>query len=388
MKLCIAGVDNNPVLKDFIRAHVELLAGDKICIDDWYPDFKYQGRTIRYFYSTRPVKKKLAKLLPVFIHNRAAAREDRADLQRIDALSAFFRTHDVDCVLAEFGTTGASITPAARIAGIPLVVHFHGHDAHRTSTLNDVGPRYRALFEYADSILVVSKFMMRTLADMGAPPDKLIYNPYGPRDKFYSLEPDYSPTFLAVGRFTDIKANYLTIAAFREAVAGFRDARLVMVGDGELLETCRTLTRMWGLEDRVVFTGAIPHSRIDNLFEQSCAFVQHSITPSYGDAEGTPVVILEAQAAALPVIATRHAGIPDVVVDGHTGFLVDEHDVSGMAARMRTLLENPALCRQIGAAARNHVRTNFNLGQHISRVQYAIDRARSSKHSTRRSTAP
>jgi glycosyltransferase involved in cell wall biosynthesis len=303
--------------------------------------------------------------------------DDSVAAERIDAMRAFFQQKSVDVILAEFGTTGAAITPAAKSARIPLVVHFHGHDAHRTSVLNEHAQAYDEMFSYADSILSVSEFMTNSLVALGAPREKIVYNPYGPRDKFYALSPDYRPSLLAVGRFTDIKANYLTLAAFKEASRDIPEARLVMVGDGELLEACKTLAKVWEISDRVEFTGSIPHAQVNALFEQSCGFVQHSVIPSYGDAEGTPVAILEAQAAALPIIATRHAGILDVVVHERTGLLVDELDVRGMASHMNRLLTNPELCRTMGAAAREHVRTNFSLAQHIRRVQDAIDSARS-----------
>jgi glycosyltransferase involved in cell wall biosynthesis len=378
-RLCLAGVDDNPVLKDFIRAHVEFLDGEKVCIDHHAPDFVHNGRILRFFHSTRPVQKKIKRLLPQAVHKRVVDRPEAAEAERLDALRAFFSEYNVDCILAEFGTTGAAITPAARAGRIPLVVHFHGHDAHRTSVVNEYRSGYSAMFDYADAILAVSKYMVETLVELGAERSKIIYNPYGPREKFYSLNPDYRPSLLAVGRFTDIKANYLTLAAFKDACSDIPEARLVMVGDGELLETCKTLAQAWGISDRVELTGSIPQAHVVKLFERSCAFVQHSVIPSYGDAEGTPVAVLEAQAAALPVIATRHAGIPDVVLHERTGFLVEERDIAGMAAWMKHLLKNPDMCRTMGAAARNHVRTNFSLEQHIQRVQRAIDSARAAR---------
>ena len=124
------------------------------------------------------------------------------------------------------------------------------------------------------------------------------------------------------------------------------------------------------------FPGAVRHAEITPLFENACCFAQHSVTPSYGDAEGTPVAILEAGAAGLPVISTLHAGIPDVVVDGVTGFLAGERDVESMAANMVRCLENPEMCRSMGAAARAHVRSNLSLAAHIARLQQAIEEAR------------
>jgi glycosyltransferase involved in cell wall biosynthesis len=105
---------------------------------------------------------------------------------------------------------------------------------------------------------------------------------------------------------------------------------------------------------------------------EALAFVQHSVTAPNGDMEGTPVAVLEAGAAGLPVIATRHAGIPDVVIEGETGLLVDEHDVEGMAAMMIRLAEMPETAMEMGSAARKRVREHFSMEQHISLLNRCI----------------
>jgi colanic acid/amylovoran biosynthesis glycosyltransferase len=373
---CILGVDDNKVLKDFVRAHVELLAGPKICVSNWYPDFKYAGETIRYFYTSRPVRSKLTKLLPQFAFTRIQKGGAQSQASIDDAYDTFFRKHDVDLILAEFGPAGADITPHARRLGIPLIVHFHGHDAHRKSVVDEFASRYRAMFDYAFRIVSVSRYMTEALVSLGADRSRILYNPYGPRDSFFENEPTYEPVILSVGRFTDIKANYLTLLAFSKALRSCPNARLVMVGDGELLETCRTLSHSLGINESVTFTGAVPHAEVAMWYRNACCFAQHSMSPSYGDAEGTPVAILEAGAAALPVVATNHAGIPDVVDDGATGFLVNEGDVDAMSARMVELLSDAALARRMGTAARTRVRESFSMTRHISSLQAAIDEAR------------
>jgi glycosyltransferase involved in cell wall biosynthesis len=203
-----------------------------------------------------------------------------------------------------------------------------------------------------------------------------VTNPYGPRDSFFEIEPDYRPTILAMGRFTDIKANYLTLLAFKMVLEQAPEARLVMAGDGELLETCRTLAQVWGIADKVTFPGAVAHAQNRTLFSQACCFAQHSVCPSYGDAEGTPVVILEAQAGGLPVVSTRHAGITEAVIHGETGFLVEELDVDGMAAHLLTLVQNPELSRNMGEKARNHIRDHYSMERHIGVLQQVVDDSR------------
>ena len=104
------------------------------------------------------------------------------------------------------------------------------------------------------------------------------------------------------------------------------------------------------------------------LMESARAFVQHSVEAPSGDAEGTPVAVLEAGASGLPVVATRHAGIPDVVIEGKTGLLVEEHDVAGMADAMLRLIDDPPLAANLGAAARDHVRAHFSMERSIDRL--------------------
>jgi glycosyltransferase involved in cell wall biosynthesis len=315
--------------------------------------------------------------LPQFAYSRLITSKENSFEAIDDALAGFLHEFRVDVVLAEFGPAGADIAPHLRALGIPLVVHFHGHDAHRREVVEQYREKYQIMFDIAYRIISVSRFMTDTLVALGADPEKIILNPYGPREDFFSIEPDFPPTVLSLGRFTDIKANYLTLAAFAKAAEMVPNARLVMVGAGELLETCKTLASIWGIEDKVEFPGATAHSNVRSFFTQACCFAQHSVVPSYGDAEGTPVTILEASAASLPVIATNHAGIPDVVVHGETGYLVEERDVDGMAAYMIRLLEDRNLSRQMGMAARQRIRQHFSLDRHIGLLQKVLDDARS-----------
>lgn len=365
------------ISETFLSAHVDRLKGDKVVLYNYFPEYTCNGRALRYFYSCRPKLKKLQRLLPAFLHDKIVAKHDQSDAKTLDFMTAFFEQHSVDVILAEYGFNGADITPIAKQLGIPLVVHFHGHDAHRSTDLEPYTDRYQAMFEYADTLLSVSHFMTKTLVAMGAPAAKITYNPYGAREYFYNVTPDYdSCTLVTLGRFADIKAPYLSLMAFREALQTVPQAKLVMIGDGPLLEACISLAKTWNIEQAVSFPGALQHAEALPYLNQACGFVQHSVTTSYGDAEGMPNSILEAGASALPVVSTRHAGIATSVIDGTTGFLGDERDVSGMAANMVRLLQNRELCEQMGQAARSHIGKNYNIDDHIERLQTVVDSSR------------
>lgn len=373
---CIIQGNKGLLTETFIQAHIERLSGDKVVLYNYYPEYIYKGRTIRYFYSKHPLLAKLKKLLPQFLYNRWVTQREQSEETILDFLAGFIKHHNIDVILAEYGFNGADICKDARILNIPLIVHFHGHDAHREPDLAPYKERYRQMFDYAFRIVSVSHFMTEKLIQMGADPSKIIYNPYGPRDYFYDNRSNYKDTFLSVGQFENRKAPHFTLMAFKLLLEEFPNARLVMVGDGPLKEACVSLAKTWGIAEKVSFPGALKHEQIMPLFAEACCFVQHSVTPSYGDAEGTPVAILEAGAAGLPVVSTRHAGITDAVVHGETGFLVEEYDVVGMKNFMRKLIEDKDLCRNMGAKAREHISANYNIKRHIDCLQGLIDEAR------------
>jgi len=301
---------------------------------------------------------------------------------RDSLLARHLRSKSIEVVLAEFGPTGVSIMDACRLAAIPFVVHFHGFDAHHTSTLETYGKSYPVMFSRASAIVAVSRHMRKQLLDLGASPDKVHYLPYGVDcSLFEGARPAAAPpVFLAVGRFVDKKAPYLTLLAFKKTLMRVPDARLIFIGDGELLEACKQLAKVLGVADNVEFRGPQSSGEVAAAMQSSRAFVQHSIRTSYGDSEGTPVTILEAGASGLPVVSTRHAGIPDVVLEGETGFLVDERDVDGMAEHMAALAENPSLAGTLGAKARQHIASNFALSQNIDRLWSLLLNAATSPH--------
>lgn len=375
-KLCVIKGHVPLISETFIDTHIQRLNGEKVVLYNYFPEYVHDNRTIRSFYSSHPWRRRLRRLLPMAVYDRLITPRQNDPTEIRDFLYAFFRQHSVDCILAEYGMNGADICPIAKELGIPLIVHFHGHDAHRTPDVTPYLSKYKEMFAYAHSVISVSKLMTEKLLELGAPQNKILYNPYGAREYFFDIQPDYRPTLIAIGRFAEIKAPYLTVAAFREALTEVPEARLVMIGDGHLLECCRSLALGWGIASQIEFTGPLTHDQFLPKMSQACAFVQHSVTPSWGDAEGTPNSVLEAQAAGLPVISTRHAGICEAVVDGVTGLLVDERDISGMAKNMVELLKNPSIAKTMGLAARQHIQTHYHIERHIGLIEQTIAKAR------------
>ncbi len=266
----------------------------------------------------------------------------------------FFKTHDVDRVLAEFGNSGTQVADICSQMGIPLYVYFRGADASSAMRFRKVRRRYQNMFGKATGIFCVSRHIAEKLIALGCSPEILHVNPSGAViEAFPPCEP-VPGRMIAVGRLVEKKAPHLTIEAFGRIVDRFPEARLELVGDGPLAERCRQTIERLGIGSRVSMHGALNHAATARLMRRAGIFVQHSRVAPDGDTEGFPTAIAEAMSTALAVISTRHAGIGEHVREGETGLLVDEGDVAGMAESMSRLLADPGYQRRLGAAARAH----------------------------------
>ncbi|QDT14181.1 glycosyltransferase [Alienimonas californiensis] len=283
---------------------------------------------------------------------------------------AAIRQSRPDVVLGEYGTVGVGLVDACGEEGIPLVVHFHGHDATRHTVLERFGGGYVDMFKAASAVVAVSRHMRDRLEELGGLPGKLFVNPCGVDvGSFAGAAPASAPpVLLAVGRLVPKKAPHLTVCAFAEVARERPDARLRVIGEGPLEKVCLDLAVGLGVADQVSFLGSRQHAEVAAEMRAARAFVQHSVEAADGDCEGTPVSVVEAGSAGLPVVATRHAGIPDVVIDGETGLLCDERDVAGMAANMAEVLDDPARASLLGAAAATRVRSYFDRDSSLGRL--------------------
>lgn len=289
-------------------------------------------------------------------------------------LSKSLKQRKVDVVLAEYGTTGASLVNVCRSNKIPLVAIFHGADASVNDLIENYKDRYTQLFSYAGKIIAVSKAIAGKLIEIGCPEDKIVYSPCAPDNRFLEIQPTFRErkSFVAIGRFVDKKAPYYTILAIKKVAEKYPDIRLYFGGDGELFYLCENLVRYFKLEKNVHLLGVIKPEKFVQILTNVSGFLQHSITSANGDMEGTPVAVLEASAAGVPVIATRHGGIIDVIKENETGLLVDEHDVDGMVEQIIKLIENPDLRNQLGRNGKENISHNFSMQSHINFISKAV----------------
>lgn len=303
---------------------------------------------------------------------RLRGEDSRVALQR--STMRMLQRHRVDVLLAQYGNTAQALLPACIEAKVPLIAHFHGFDAFTTSVIEKEG-RYAGLWRHAAGVVAVSEAMARQLVGLGADPAKLLVNPCGvDADRFVPADASAAPPrFIGVGRFVEKKAPLLALLAFEQAAKLRPDARLTLIGDGPMREACLQYVRARGLGAQVSLPGALGHADVAAAMQSARGFVQHSVQASSGDSEGTPVAVLEAMASALPVVATRHMGIAEVVNDASSGLLSDEFDAEAMAANIVRLIDDPALARNLGQEGRRLAIAHHRIAERNARLQAFIE---------------
>jgi glycosyltransferase involved in cell wall biosynthesis len=276
------------------------------------------------------------------------------------------RPHIVHTHTAKAGTVGRM---AARLAGVPVVVHtFHGHVFHdyfgslQTSVFIGIE---RLLASLSDRIVAVSDGQRRELAEYGvASLDKIAVVPLGfELDALLNCEPlrgqlrrelgvpDGMALVGIVARLTAIKNHRLFLDAARLIVEAGQEAMFLIVGDGELRADLEAYVAELKLAERVIFTGW--RRDLPRIYADLDVVALSSLN------EGTPVSLIEAMAAAKPVVATRVGGVSDVILDKESGYLVQSKDAEGLARGILDLLRTPDRAREMGLAGRVAVHPKY-----------------------------
>ena len=160
---------------------------------------------------------------------------------------------------------------------------------------------------------------------------------------------------LTVGRLIPLKGYTVLMRAMEHLARKGRKVRWTLVGDGPDRAMLEALASQLAIRDRIEFAGAVGQDRVQSYYEQADILA----LPSY--AEGLPVVLMEAMAMQVPVLASRIAGIPELVDDGESGLLLTPGDSVQLALAIERLSEDPDLREQMGQQAQRKVMTAFNV---------------------------
>ncbi len=255
------------------------------------------------------------------------------------------------------------------ITDTPLITTVQGGDLgiYPHSGIGRLFPLVSPLISYAlrnsDCITAISGYLKKRAIDLGGKNVKLVRNgtdtkKFKPGVRAKTLTEKYTlgghPRLLTVSRLVPKNGVHHLIAAFFHILRDFPNASLLIAGDGPERKSLQKQVRDLGLSEHVNFLGYVDHNEIPYLMNASDLFIRTSLE------EGLGIVFTEAMACGKPVIATNVGGIPDVVIDGKTGILVEPGDIAGIAEAIKKILSSPPLLRSIRRESLELVKKEFS----------------------------
>ena len=280
-------------------------------------------------------------------------------------LSLSLRTSPPSVIHVHYGLYGAQHIPLARRLGAPLVTSFYGYDATEERFTRGEAPwgaRYWRLFDGGDAFVAEGPAMGRRLEALGCPGDKVhVIRLPADAQGLAAVRIERPDTFTVAmgGRFAEKKGFDTGVRAFAQALRG-RDARLVLVGGGEVEAELRALVASEGVETQTEFAGRLPFADFMGVLGSAYLTLHPSRTAANGDSEGgAPVTLFESQWLGVPALVSDHDDLPFVVSpDGAR--VLEAHDVNAWADTLLDLYNSPTELERMGRAAASFARANHS----------------------------
>ena len=282
---------------------------------------------------------------------------------------------------AHFGMRGFECLDLKESLDIPLVTSFYGYDAWMLPQTDPVWlSRYERLFAEGDAFLVEGPAMCKRLIDLGCPREKIRIHRIGVDLEALPFEPSPISSqirIVMVGRFVEKKGFVDGLRACLAARLRGVDLKVTVIGDHgvndragcQIKESLFKLASETGLSGRVAFTGFLSMGKTRETVREHQILLCPSKHAVNGDAEGgSPVVLTEAMAQGLICIGTQHCDIPEVIVNGETGYLCEEGDISGMTEVLCTLAQRPGHAMSLVRQGRKHIETYFSLTTQLQKL--------------------
>ncbi|MBO4349917.1 MAG: glycosyltransferase [Proteobacteria bacterium] len=296
-------------------------------------------------------------------------------------------------IAAHFGPGSLYALPHAQRFHLPLIVTFHGYDVPLLWNLRKLQPqywRYWALSPWmlhrVDRFLAASEELHNMLIDIGAPEEKVFTWRLGIRiPELSAIKQPSADTvpqtrkLIQVGRFVEKKGYIYSLRAMHILKNMYRAAGrefnvlLTCIGDGECKPECERYAQTHNLEENVRFVDNMPQDEVFAEMQDSEILLCPSLVARNGDRESGILVAKEAAARCIPVIGTYHGGIPDIIEDGKTGFIVQERDAQAIAERIDCILSNPQLRCDLGTAARKKMENEYRLEDRVDALEKHYD---------------
>lgn len=295
-------------------------------------------------------------------------------------LKSLLERHGADLMHIYFGHTGVHLLPFIEEWDKPCVVSFHGADVAHKKEIKDYPAKLRRLFDAVPLVFARSQSLVDRLVHLGCPPEKLRINRTGiPLHEFPFVDrrspPDGKWRVVQACRLIPKKGVATSLRAFAIFKKDNPKAEFFIAGKGPLQPELEMLADGLGILRDVHFVGFLSQRKLFELYGSSHLFLHPSEISANQDQEGVPNSVLEAMATGLPVVATRHGGIPEAVDHGRTGFLVAEEDHVGLANAMQLITRSPDLLAQMGARAHSTILQRFEQDAQIDQLESFYEEA-------------
>jgi glycosyltransferase involved in cell wall biosynthesis len=248
---------------------------------------------------------------------------------------------------------------------VPYVVTSHGTDLFLVDRKPVAARLAEPIFRAAAEVTVISTPLVQRAERLGVLRSRITVIPM-PIDAAVAVavEMPLKPALnegrlLFVGRLIERKGAAFAVQALGELAQAARSVRLTIVGDGPERESLVRLAEARGVADRIEFAGELSPAAVRARYTEGGIFIMPAVTDWKGEQEGFGMVIVEAMAYGLPIVASRSGGIPDIIRDGENGLLVPERDVAALAAAVTRLLDDRDLVARLATAARDDIRHRF-----------------------------
>jgi glycosyltransferase involved in cell wall biosynthesis len=262
---------------------------------------------------------------------------------------------------------------ASRLSGAPMVLTFHGAELLLCRKYFFVKYFLKHAIKNAGVVHCNSSFTAGEIGRLSNKPVEIV--PYGCTVHARPVTKDLDKPvkdILFVGRLISRKGvDYLIRAVPR--LAEKMPVRVHIVGHGDKGNLWKALCRELGVEDKVIFHGAVSAEELEQQYANADVFVLPAIVDERGDTEGLGVVLVEALCFQTPVVASAVGGIPDVIIDGQTGMLVPERDPVALAEAVIKLVQDRTLARHLTQGGLAHANEYFDwdriIDQHVHSYQ-------------------
>lgn len=277
----------------------------------------------------------------------------------------FLERGSFDIIHCQFGPLGLKAVLLRQIGAIncKIVTSMRGYDV--TKLLKENPGIYHELFREGDLFLPVCQSLKERLIHAGCDEKKIVVHYSGiDCSKFkysqrHRINGEHTK-ILTIARLVEKKGVAFAIEAVAGLISKGEKILYTIIGDGILYENLQQMIKKMSIEHHVKLLGWKTQEEIKLLLQESHVLVAPSLTSEDGDQEGIPNVIKEAMASGLPVISTFHSGIPELVTDGVSGFLVPERDVTSLADSLAYVINHPEICNEMGKAGRMQVEQKFD----------------------------